>query len=123
MSKRFVVEATWNGYTSGQRRVCHRSVETYWRAGYEAIGWHQFSDGTGMSVLVRDAKPRERVEQKLGYSTLLRDLAFKEYEKLKGRAALAPAHSPLCAVCDQIKELHPNTHPWTAKDDAAKGGA
>lgn len=33
------------------------------------------------------------------------------------RAALAPAEavSTLCAVCDQIKELHPNTHPWTAK--------
>lgn len=23
--------------------------------------------------------------------------------------------STLCAVCDQIKELHPNTHPWTPK--------
>lgn len=23
--------------------------------------------------------------------------------------------STLCAVCDQIKELHPSTHPWTAK--------
>lgn len=23
--------------------------------------------------------------------------------------------STLCAVCDQIKELHPDTHPWTPK--------
>lgn len=23
--------------------------------------------------------------------------------------------STLCAVCDQIKELHPGTHPWTPK--------
>ena len=30
-------------------------------------------------------------------------------------AALAPAQSALCAICDQIKELHPNTHPWTAR--------
>jgi hypothetical protein len=36
-------------------------------------------------------------------------------------AALIPAKTPvstLCAVCDQIKELHPNTHPWTAKTTA-----
>ncbi|MDR5730095.1 MAG: hypothetical protein RB191_22005 [Terriglobia bacterium] len=24
--------------------------------------------------------------------------------------------STLCAVCDQIKELHPSSHPWTAKE-------
>jgi hypothetical protein len=28
--------------------------------------------------------------------------------------------STLCAVCDQIKELHPNTHPWTAKETGTK---
>ena len=33
----------------------------------------------------------------------------------KARAALSPAQSALCAICDQIKELHPNTHPWTAR--------
>jgi hypothetical protein len=87
VAKRFVVEATWEGYTSSQAHVCHRSVETYWRAGYEAIRWHQFGDGTGMSVHVRDAKPRERVEQKLGYSKLLRDLAFQEYEKISASQA------------------------------------
>ena len=27
--------------------------------------------------------------------------------------------STLCAVCDQIKELHPSTHPWTAKETPA----
>jgi chromosome segregation ATPase len=32
--------------------------------------------------------------------------------------------STLCAICDQIKELHPNTHPWTAKEtkDESKSG-
>lgn len=90
MTKRFVVEATWGGYTSSQAHVCHRSVETFWRAGYEAIRWHQFGDGTGMSVQVRDAKPRERVEQKLGYTKLLRDLAFQEYEKLRASPSAKP---------------------------------
>lgn len=30
------------------------------------------------------------------------------------RQALAPP-STLCAVCDQIKELHPKSHEWTPK--------
>jgi hypothetical protein len=30
--------------------------------------------------------------------------------------------STLCAVCDQIKELHPNTHPWTAKAQSETKG-
>jgi hypothetical protein len=30
--------------------------------------------------------------------------------------------STLCAVCDQIKELHPNTHPWTAKETKGDAG-
>jgi len=29
-----------------------------------------------------------------------------------------PPVSTLCAVCDQIKELHPATHEWTAKTDS-----
>lgn len=27
--------------------------------------------------------------------------------------------STLCAVCDKIKELHPSTHEWTAKETPA----
>jgi len=77
--KRFVVECTWGGYRSGQSRVVHRTVETMFREAYEALRWHQFSDGTGMSINVRDAKPRERVEQIRGYNTLLRDLVHQQY--------------------------------------------
>jgi len=43
--KRFVVEAEWSGYHSGQRHVCHRTVETLFRAGYENLRYHHFSDG------------------------------------------------------------------------------
>lgn len=30
-----------------------------------------------------------------------------------------PQVSTLCAICDQIKELHPASHPWTAKETKA----
>lgn len=41
------------------------------------------------------------------------------------RAALPQTETPvstLCAICDQIKELHPNTHPWTAKETKGESG-
>jgi hypothetical protein len=77
--KRFVVECIWNGYSGQARVVVHRTVETTFREAYEALRWHQFTDGTGMSIDVRDAKPRERVDQIRGYNTLLRDLVHKQY--------------------------------------------
>lgn len=33
-------------------------------------------------------------------------------------AAPEPPVSTLCAICDQIKELHPSSHPWTPKPSA-----
>lgn len=81
--KRFVVECEWSGYTSRQQRVVHRTVETTFREVYEALRWHHFSDGTGMSISVRDAKPRERVAQIRGYSSLLRDLVHQKYIELR----------------------------------------
>ena len=82
-----MVEAEWSGYHSGQQHVCHRTVETLFRAGYEAIHYHHFSDGTGMTVSVRDAKPRERIERKNGYGSLLRDLAMQKWSELKATSA------------------------------------
>jgi hypothetical protein len=88
--QRFVVEAEWSGYHSGQRRVCHRTVETMFRAGYEALHSHTFGDGTYLSISVRDAKPRERVEQIKGYCGLLRDLAMDKWKQLRdARKAVA----------------------------------
>lgn len=81
--KRFIVEAEWSGYHSGQQHVCHRTVETLFRAGYEALHSHTFGDGTYLSIRVRDAKPRERIERKNGYGTLLRDLAMQKWSELK----------------------------------------
>ena len=85
--KRFVVEATWNGYTTSQCRVVHRSVETLFRAGYEAIKSHNFSDSTTLAVTVRDATPREKVAEIHGYAKLLRDAAMDEWQKLRKAVA------------------------------------
>jgi hypothetical protein len=81
--KRFIVEAVWSGYNGAQRRVCHRTVETLFRAGYEALNWHPFSDGTGLRISVRDAKPRERVQVINGYGSLLRNAAMDKWSELK----------------------------------------
>lgn len=81
--KRFVVEAEWSGYHSGQGHVCHRTVETLFRAGYEALRSHAFGDGTYLTITVRDAKPREKVKQLTGYSTLLRDAAMQAWSAQK----------------------------------------
>lgn len=81
--KRFVVEATWSGYHWGQSHICHRTVETLFRIGYENLHSHVFGDGTHMSITVRDAKPRERVERMNGYSKLLRDLAMDKWSELR----------------------------------------
>lgn len=85
--KRFVVEATWNGYTSAQSHVVHREVQTIFREGYEAIGFHRFNDGTTLDVTVRDAKPREHVQEIHGYTNLLTELAFQNYKAQKKAAS------------------------------------
>ena len=90
---RFIVEAEWSGYTSAQRRVVHRTVETLFRAGWNNLHYHSFSDGTGLSISVRDAKPRERVQQIHGYDSLLREAAWRKWEEVKGSAAQNAAQS------------------------------
>lgn len=77
--KRFVVEGEWSGYYSRQRRVVHRTVHTDFRVGYENLHSHAFGDGTCLLISVRNAKPRERVEQIHGYDALLRDLAISAW--------------------------------------------
>jgi hypothetical protein len=78
--KRFLVTGTWSGYTSAQCKIVHRTVETQFRAGYEAIGSYRFSDGTTLFVAVRDYKPREIVTEIHGYDKLLRDEAMTKWE-------------------------------------------
>lgn len=42
------------------------------------------------------------------------DMASAIYRVLSSSPMETPV-STLCAICDQIKELHPSTHPWTAR--------
>lgn len=70
---RFVVECHWNGYRSGHGFDCHRTVETSPVKVDRLRRVHSvlFTDNTTMSVNVRPAKPRERVEEIHGYDQLL----------------------------------------------------
>ncbi len=72
---RYVIEGEWSGYTSAQRRVCHRKLarnEKHAEAVRKLRGI-TFTDGTWLSLRVREAKPRERVEVIDGYSSLIDD--------------------------------------------------
>ena len=72
---RFVVEGTWSGYYSRQQRIVHRTVHSgsykKFRAWAENVRGIRFKDGTMLYITVRDAKPRERVQQINGYSGLI----------------------------------------------------
>jgi hypothetical protein len=83
MGIRFVIEGEWSGYRSGQRRVVHREVyKSYRKGGGEFIETLRkipsigYTDGTSLSLNVREAKPREKVEQILGYRSLIRDAVY-----------------------------------------------
>lgn len=75
---RFVVEGTWTGYRSDQRRIVHRTVHKAserrlreWLRQHSSI---EYTDGTRLCLAVRECKPRERVKDTLnGYGSLIRD--------------------------------------------------
>lgn len=66
---RFVVECTWSGYHARQARVCHRVVTRH-PAQFHEIDGVEFTDGTHMTVQVRECTPRERVAEIHGYDRL-----------------------------------------------------
>lgn len=76
---RFVIEGLWRGYRSSQDRVVHRTVhagsEKRLRAWADKTFAIYYTDGTSLELTVRDAKPRERVHEIKGYSSLIRDCA------------------------------------------------
>ena len=79
---RFVIEGTWSGYSSSQERVVHRTVHgSSWkklRAWAEKTHAIRYSDGTCLYLTVRDCKPRERVQQVMGYSQLIEECAYHD---------------------------------------------
>ena len=79
MSSRYVIEGEWSGYTSKQQRIVHRTVHSSafkklrrWAEKTYAI---RYTDGTSLKISVRDTKPRERVSEVKGYSSLIQDCA------------------------------------------------
>lgn len=86
---RYVIEGVWNGYRSEQAHCCHREVYTTNRKVspfLEAIKRiHQlpFSDGTALLLSVREAKPREKVIEKRGYTEMIREAVYAEMDKAK----------------------------------------
>ena len=69
--KRFVLEGEWSGYNSGQKRVCHRTVETDTKP-FDKLKSITFTDNTTLDLSIRPCAPRERVKEIHGYDSLIR---------------------------------------------------
>lgn len=77
MASRFVIEGEWLGYRSSQDRIVHRQVypanRKMLRAWAERTHAITYTDGTRLLLTVRDCKPRERVAEIRGYTSLIED--------------------------------------------------
>lgn len=72
--QRFILEGEWTGYVARQRRVVHREVLTGALAeAAKKLHAIVYTDGTSLLLHVREAKPREKVQQINGYTSLIRD--------------------------------------------------
>jgi hypothetical protein len=70
---KYVLEGEWSGYTSAQRQIVHREVITGKRVTrLKALHGIRYTDGTMLYLHVREAKPREAVQPKDGYGSLIR---------------------------------------------------
>lgn len=72
---RYLVEGTWSGYTSGQRRVVHREVVNHKRAeAIRELHMIRYTDGTCLYLSVRELAYREKAEKPInGYKSLIDD--------------------------------------------------
>lgn len=76
---RYVLEGEWSGYRSSQRQVAHREVIDTRRHGGQRVERLRvlrtivFGDGTTLNLSLREAGPREKVPQKLGYPSMIRE--------------------------------------------------
>jgi len=75
---RYIIEGTWTGYNSSQERVVHREVYKTYRKdspflkAIREIRSILFTDNTRLLLNVREAKPREKVQEIRGYVSLIR---------------------------------------------------
>jgi hypothetical protein len=76
--KRWVLEGTWRGYSSSMDRVVHREVCSQKKAEWANKTFNiLYTDGTTLELHARLAKPRERVEEKKGYTSLINDCYYQ----------------------------------------------
>ena len=75
---RYYLEGTWSGYTSAQRKVCHRTVISANQAEkYSKITSILFTDGTSLDLVLCPLKKGERATDiKNSYTTLINDCIY-----------------------------------------------
>lgn len=80
---RYIIEGTWRGYRSSQDHICHRKVYKSNRKNggpfiekLREMHSIPFSDGTALIVTVREAKPREKVQEIDGYTRFISDAVW-----------------------------------------------
>lgn len=102
MTKRFIIEGEWSGYTSSQQRVVHRTVHSTafkrLRAWAEKAHAIHYTNGTALFLRVRDCKPRERVQQIHGYDSLIQDCYFYNVVSVDALAAAKNARKADAAL-------------------------
>lgn len=105
---RWILEGTWSGYRSGQERVCHRrilkskqSVE-FWESIHAVV----FTDGTTMTMQIRECKPREKVTEIHGYDSLLWEFKSKGMTGYCYVSKLAKTKEEK-AASDAVSEVRP----------------
>lgn len=80
---RYVIEGEWTGYVARQQKIVHREVIDDKKVGKgfvekaKALRTIVYTDGTSLYVTVRAAKPREKINELLGYRSLIRDAVRK----------------------------------------------
>lgn len=76
---RYVLEGEWSGYTSSQRRVVHREVITAPKrvARLQEMHGIRYTDGTMLTLWMREAKPREKIVPLNSYGSLIREAEAK----------------------------------------------
>lgn len=84
---RFIIEGEWTGYRSSQQKVVHRQVypggRKKLRAWAEKTHGILYTDGTKLLLTVRDCKPRERVQEIRGYTSLIEDCAHYDVDSVE----------------------------------------
>lgn len=94
--KRYVIEGLWRGYTSSQDHVVHREVTT----SQAKVNWVKstfcirYNDGTTLELSVRPCKPREKIQEKRGYTSLINDCFYKNVSSVQELIDLRKAVQP-----------------------------